>query len=223
MVALALAVLAFGPMASIAGAASSAGSTTDASPGNYPNAAIAEIAMSYLGRWGAQACIDAGKGAYPGGTSGGQCKTFVNCVVWMASGGSQWAINGYASAFERVGGVRVDDPALARTGDIIQVGGDRGSRSGMQHTAIVLAYLGDGIFDVVDSNYGQWEHVSRHDWDPGDDYTIWRMGALSDDMLWLAPAVGANAGSAVVVPTVARSPRWLDLRQVTKVAAILFP
>jgi hypothetical protein len=50
--------------------------------------------------------------------------------------------------------------------------------SGEQHTAIVLAYLGNGTFDVADSNFTSVERVDRHDWKPPEGYTIWRLGAI---------------------------------------------
>jgi hypothetical protein len=61
--------------------------------GSYDNAKIADIALGYLGKWGGEACRTAHKldnhstGKTVGGYGAGQCKTFVNCVVFLASGG----------------------------------------------------------------------------------------------------------------------------------------
>jgi hypothetical protein len=61
--------------------------------GNYLNSSIADIAMSYAGKWGGEACKDAGRSGWTGTTddsvdrrsSGqpgdGQCRAFVNCIV----------------------------------------------------------------------------------------------------------------------------------------------
>ncbi len=68
--------------------------------GSYPNGAIAEIALRYVGQPGKNACVDAGKGRSPAG----ECKTFVNCIVSMASVHTQYPIGGgtYAAEFKAV-------------------------------------------------------------------------------------------------------------------------
>ena len=76
-------------------AVEAAGISTSGAVGLYDNAAIADKALSYVGRWGGEACRDAGKldngntGTTVGGYGGGQCRTFVNCILWMVSSQTQ--------------------------------------------------------------------------------------------------------------------------------------
>src|SRR4051794_8888874 len=72
--------------------------------GGYSNAAIADTALNYVNQWGGNACNDAQKP----GDSGGQCRAFVNCIVWMASGHSQnLGGSDYYQPFLNAGGVRI--------------------------------------------------------------------------------------------------------------------
>jgi hypothetical protein len=157
--------------------------------GSYDNAAIADRALQYVGRWGGEACRDAGKldngntGRTVGGYGAGQCKTFVNCVVWLASGHQQYPGGGYSSAFKAAGGAEVTR-AGATKGDIIQVGESPGE---YLHTAIVVRNKGDGIYSVVDANRPDPgepvrpddEKVRLHDWAPPVNARLWRMGTIS--------------------------------------------
>ena len=132
--------------------------------GGYDNAAIADTALRYVGRWGAAACVDAGRSGATGGAplgdgnnADGECKAFVNCIVWMASGHTQWPAGGYSSAFLAAGAQEVSLDAATK-GDIIQwepVGNNL-------HTAIVVENRGGGIFRVVDSNWGYTRRVNDH-------------------------------------------------------------
>ena len=117
----------------------------DASLG-FDNARMADIALSYVGQPGVNACLAAGKGtAYAG-----QCKQFVNCIIVLSGGPMPGGGNDYAGSFIAAGGTEVSEGAATK-GDIIQWGS--GSTTS-QHTAIVVANLGGGRFDVVDSNWG---------------------------------------------------------------------
>jgi hypothetical protein len=126
---------------------------------------VADLAITYQGRWGGDACIDAGlgSGGRVGGYSGGQCRQFVNCLVWRASGRR---INPASPDYSFSGASRVSF-ADARRGDIIQygIGG---------HTAIVLQNLGRNTFQVVDSNWSRNERVQVHNYTPPANATIWR-------------------------------------------------
>lgn len=167
--------------------------------GSYDNARIADIALGYLGRWGAAACVDAGRSGATGGAPLGdghnadsECRAFVNCIVRLASGNTQWpASGGYYAGFTNAGGMEVSGDSAVK-GDIIQVRGD-----GSGHTAIVVANLGGGLFDVVDSNYDPpyGGRVAHHQYRPPAGYRVFRMGtphapgpdlvtSLSDDDLY---------------------------------------
>ncbi len=124
---------------------------SSAEVGSYTNSAIADKALTY---WsgsnasghraaGARACQDAQKP----GDSGGQCRAFVNCVVWMVSehaqnlGGSD-----YFQSFLNAGGTRITDVNALAKGDIVQYG-----QGG--HTTIIVGRVSPGQFMVVDSNH----------------------------------------------------------------------
>ncbi|NUR61662.1 MAG: hypothetical protein HOV87_23830, partial [Catenulispora sp.] len=148
-----------------------------AGAGHFDNALIATTALGYVGRWGGQACLDARQDAT------GQCREFVNCVVYLATGGKIWPVDGggdYQASFANAGAVPVA-AADAAEGDIIQIGDSDGAA--LLHTAIVLENKGGGTFTVVDSNWVGWpttpELVGVHDWTPPDGARIWRLGAVS--------------------------------------------
>jgi hypothetical protein len=154
--------------------------------GLYSNASIADRALRYVGQWGGEACRAAGKldnhntGRTVGGYGAGQCKTFVNCVVWLASGGTQYPAGGYSSGFKAAGGIEVTRGTAVK-GDIIQVG--ESNTASVLHTAIVVQNKGGGVFNVVDSNFGSSvnnEMVKQHDWLPPSNARFWRMGAVTD-------------------------------------------
>ena len=113
--------------------------------GSFANAAVADIALRYVGQWGGNACRDAGK------AQTGQCKQFANCIIVLAGGGYAGdGSNDYAGSFIRAGGTEISE-GQATKGDIIQWGS--GTTRG-KHTAIVVSNLGGSRFDVVDSNWG---------------------------------------------------------------------
>jgi hypothetical protein len=124
--------------------------------GSYDNAAIADKALTY---WngingagsapGATACQDANKP----GDSGGQCRAFVNCVVWMVSGhGQNLGGSDYFTPFTRAGSQEISNVDELRKGDIVQNG------QGI-HTFIIVSRNSDGRFMVVDSNHANDEKV----------------------------------------------------------------
>lgn len=140
-----------------AGAAFAA--STALAVGSYENAAIATTALRYVGQWGGNACRDAHK---PGDT-GGQCREFVNCVVWMASDHKQNLSTGggdYYRPFLSAGGERITNINDLVEGDIVQVG-----EGG--HTFIIVKKSsvkasGVGTFNVVDSNHEYNEKVMNY-------------------------------------------------------------
>ena len=131
--------------------------------GSYDNATIANKALSYVGQWGGEACRAAGKldsnnnGATVGGYGAGQCKTFVNCIVFLASGGSQYPVGGdYFQSFLNAGATEIMDINSLSKGDIVQVG--QGT-----HTFIIVGKVSNNTFNVVDSNRSWDEKVQNYD------------------------------------------------------------
>lgn len=163
--------------------------------GSYNGAAIAETALRYVGGWGGYACGDtfrsgetgksglepmfpdgasptnppkAGARINPAGGGDGQCRAFVNCIVWMASGHTQWlglAPTDYFYAFTHpsgggVPGVEVPSVGQLTEGDIVQQGQTANARK--LHTYIIVKRIGASSFEVVDSNHGFDEYVREH-------------------------------------------------------------
>ena len=152
----------------------------------YTNAAIADTALRYVGRWGGRACADAHRSGFTGSTASyphypfgysassppkpgakinpnqggdGQCRSFVNCVVWMASGHSEW-LGGepdgtYFGAFLKAGGTEINNVNDLAKGDIVQIGNGT-------HTFIIVSHVSGSTFDVVDSNESYDEFVTEH-------------------------------------------------------------
>jgi hypothetical protein len=117
----------------------------------YNNATIADKALTYKGEWGGEACRDAHKldqnGTTVGGYNGGECRTFVNCVVFMASGGAQYPTGSdYFQSFLNAGGTRIADISQLSKGDIVQVVWPS------LHTFIIVRRVSGNTFNVVDSN-----------------------------------------------------------------------
>jgi len=132
----------------------------------YDSALIADRALSYVGKWGGEACRDArrsglnGAGPYPveptrdaGGTvtvpGDGQARSFVNCVVWMTSNRTQW-VGGkpdgtYFGGFLAAGGLEIKNVNTLEKGDIVQI--DSGT-----YSFIIVKHLAGNTFTVVDSN-----------------------------------------------------------------------
>ena len=120
--------------------------------GTYDNAAIADKALTY---WngsntnrasGAAACNDAQKP----GDSGGQCRAFVNCIVWMVSNHSQnLGGSDYFQTFLNAGGTQITDVNNLVKGDIVQ----RYASSSDLHTFIIVSRVSGSDFMVVDSNH----------------------------------------------------------------------
>ena len=137
----------------------------------YANAAIADKALSYVGRWGGHACIDSHKP----GDSGGQCRSFVNCIVWMASGGTQ-NLGGrdYFRPFIAAGGQEIKTVDELQKGDIVQEGQGR-------HTYIIVGRIAGNTFSIVDSNHRWNERVSTYDREVTLSYSkrAFRMGSVA--------------------------------------------
>src|SRR5688572_2479017 len=100
------------------------------------NDRIALTALQYEGAWG------------------GQCWQFMKDVVREATG-VEIGFD-YREGFLSAGAVEITDVSDVRAGDIIQVALDTWTSPDADyaglHTSIVLTNLGDGTFDVIDSN-----------------------------------------------------------------------
>lgn len=142
-----------------------------------PSSPIAQTALKYDGTWQ------------------GECWDWVHKVVLEATGRTIGF--DYRDGFFEAGAVEVS-AADARAGDIIQIARDSDTSPGADyaglHTSIILANLGDGTFDVIDSNqnfdgvvhqrpaYDPAASAARYD---GLNYHIYRIG----DGTPAAPAV----------------------------------
>lgn len=142
------------------------------------NAAIADRALAYVNRFGGAACADAGFSGY-GGVSplgdydnmDGECRSFVNCVVKLATGQNiAYGSDDYHRAFRDNGAQQVARDSGTK-GDVIQVG------NGV-HTAIVVRNLGGGTYEVVDSNWVARHKVGVHNYTIPADGVIWRLGTV---------------------------------------------
>jgi hypothetical protein len=128
---------------------------------SYDNALIADKALSYLNQWGGEACRDAhkldhnNKGTTVAGYGGGQCRTFVNCILFLVSGGKQYPTGTYFQSFLDAGGVEIKSIDDLVKGDIVQSG------DGV-HTFIIVSRVKGSTFTVVDSNNAYNEKVSEH-------------------------------------------------------------
>lgn len=121
--------------------------------GTYSNALIADNAMGYNGQWGGEACANAGRSGYTGNSPGGvtfdgQCRAFVNCIVWMSSSNTQWLGGGGGNYFNRLEhyGQRLYSLDDLVKGDVVQ------QYPANLHTYIIVARVGGSTFQVVDSN-----------------------------------------------------------------------
>ncbi|MBI5947098.1 MAG: SH3 domain-containing protein [Chloroflexi bacterium] len=96
------------------------------------------------------------------GQHGGQCWTFVQQVVYEATGRSIGF--DYREGFFEAGATEILKLADVREGDIIQVAADSNTSPNADypglHTSIVLDNLGGGLFNIIDSN-SQWDEVVR--------------------------------------------------------------
>jgi hypothetical protein len=140
---------------------------------SFTNASIADTALKYVGEWGGEACRDAKRSGLTGSTQNypvqptrrktgkvtkegdGQCRAFVNCVVWIASGHTQWLGGSYFSAFTKAGGKEITKTDNLAKGDIVQIG------EGV-HTLIIVKRVEGSTFSVVDSNHDYKETVMNY-------------------------------------------------------------
>lgn len=124
---------------------------------NIANSAFADKALSYVGRWGGDACRDAGMldngntGTTVGGYGAGQCKTFLNCIAKMLINKNLGG--GYHQPYLNAGAVMIGSVNDLVKGDIIQIG------EGV-HTFIIVHRVSGSTFRVVDSN-SQWNEMVR--------------------------------------------------------------
>ena len=127
--------------------------------GTYNNATIADKALSYVGQWGGKACGEAGKldanGTTVAGYGGGQCRTFVNCILYMVSGHTQYPVGTYFQSFLDNGGKEIIGLNSLVKGDIVQIGDGT-------HTFIIVARVSGSTFTVVDSNNDLRETVTTY-------------------------------------------------------------
>ncbi len=135
------------------------------------------------------------------GTYQGQCWPFMKKVVAETTG-RQIGFD-YRQGFFDAGAVEVS-PAQAQAGDIIQVANDANTAPNADypglHTAIILRNLGNGVFDVVDSNENFDGMVHERDgYSPGANaaahglsYHIYRIGGTA--------GVGGPAPALQAVP-----------------------
>lgn len=170
----------------------------------FSNAAIADVALSYVG--GGNACQVAGKSSPA--FNDFECKTFVNCVVFLASGGPPngvWPVSGSGNLQQDFAAFGVEvTPATATKGDIGQVGTDLDGLT--PHTFIVVANLGGGTFDVVDSNApGHAYTVAHHPYTPDPSRVrYWRLGQMTTGPLGgVGGAVSPAAQGTTVTITAA--------------------
>ena len=159
-------------------AAFPAGSTASArsSQASYANAAIADRALTYVGQWGGNACRDAHRSGLTGSTTvypvkaskvrsdgtidpnfggDGQCRAFVNCIVWMVSSHTQWLGGTYFGSFLQAGAKEIKSVNELVKGDIVQSG------DGV-HTYVIVKRLKGNVFNVVDSNHDYKETVLNY-------------------------------------------------------------
>jgi hypothetical protein len=109
-----------------------------------------------------------------GDNDDGECRAFVNAIIRLATGlNVAYGENDYQLAFRQQGGQAISRIGGLR-GDVIQVG------NGV-HTAIITRNLGNGSYEVVDSNFDPKRNphrVSIHRWDLPMKAQIWRMAPV---------------------------------------------
>jgi hypothetical protein len=170
--------------------------------GSYNNASIADVALRYVGQYGGAASVDAGKSGYTGGTplgSGnnmdGECRAFVNAVVWIASGHTQW-IGGGTDYFSRLAyyGTRITDVNSLVKGDVVQIG--QGT-----HTFIIVSHVSGSTFNVVDSNEHYDHMVSNYNRSVAltDTERAYRLGSTSWPAQPANPHVVSTTGTTAVL------------------------
>ena len=116
---------------------------TAAAVGSYDNAAIANYALARVGQ------------------QGGQCRQFVNDVVWAVSGHTQ-NIGGGNGAFANLAanGIEITDINSLVKGDVVQF--ENSPVITPLHTFIIVSRASGNTFNVVDSNWVAFEKVGTH-------------------------------------------------------------
>jgi hypothetical protein len=163
----------------------------------YDNASIATTALKYVGQWGGEACADAKRSGetastsvyptYPSGMSAadppapgrtikpanggdGQCRSFVNCILWMASGHTQWVGFDPADYFHAflapqgggTAGVEITNVSNLIKGDIVQIGNGTHTFIIVKASPAAKDTATTKTFDIVDSNNNYDEIVHEH-------------------------------------------------------------
>lgn len=129
------------------------------------------------------------------GSTGGQCRTFVNNVVMAATGvniGTGWP--NYFAGFENAGAQRITNVADLRKGDIVQQGQTEADPD--LHTFVIVASVSGSTFDVIDSNHTFDEKVSRYNRSVtlSDTKRAYRLGQISEPT---DPPANVNEGGGV--------------------------
>ena len=178
---------------------------------SYSNSSIADKALTY---WsgsnttraaGAKACQDAQKP----GDSGGQCRAFVNCIVWMVSGHTQnLGGSDYFAPFLAAGGVEVTATDALVKGDIVQVG--QGT-----HTFFIVSKVSAGQYMVVDSNHWSDETVGYYQRAValGGTTRAFRMGTVTggSSIANGTPRIGVLSGGQLIVKEGPLNASWLQV------------
>jgi hypothetical protein len=170
--------------------------------GSYNNASIADVALNYVHQYGGAASVAAGKSGYTGGAPlgagnnmDGECRAFVNAVVWIASGHTQWLGGGtdYFSELARYG-TRITDVNSLVKGDVVQIG------QGI-HTFIIVSQVSGSTYKVVDSN----EHSDHKVWNYNrsvaltDTERAYRLGSISLPAQPTSAHVASTTGTTAVL------------------------
>ncbi len=143
------------------------------------------------------------------GTHGGQCWTFMQQVVFEATGRTVGF--DYREGFFEAGATEIFNLADVREGDIIQVAADSNTSPNADyaglHTAIVLDNVGGGLFNIIDSN-SQWDELvrRREGYDPvasaaakGLQYHVYRIPTGTTTVI--APSGPPSEGDQALVNT----------------------
>ena len=176
---------------------------------SYANAAIADKALSYVGQWGGNACRNAHRSGLTGSATvypvkaskvrsdgtidpnfggDGQCRAFVNCIVWMVSSHTQWLGGTYFGSFLQAGAKEITNVDQLAKGDIVQSG------DGV-HTFIIVRRVKGNVFNVVDSNHDYKETVLAYN-------RAVKLGVGNRAFRMSAASSNASPGTTAKVPNI---------------------
>ena len=151
--------------------------------GSYPNAAIADRALTYVGHPTGKACRAAAK---PTGT-------FVDCILWLASGHTQYPAGTSFQSFLNAGGAEITAVGSLVKGDIVE------SRAGSR-AFIVVEHVSGDVFLVVEPGAQGNVTKDRRAVVLGGKARAVRMGAVAAPSPAPAPAPNLSDAVHVVVP-----------------------